>query len=228
MACFARVVKVLHVNIESFPVPTLESCFTIVSRSVKSATRATEEDLNTEYKLRNTKHSSLLFFYFLLFCYLLHSLKASLRIVTMSLQSLYQAFLAAPSAAALADAASLNYITTLTTVNEPAAIVKHLAAQHEQLRTKQEKVIGSVESSDAICLDVETTLEFITSGGAYLPGLDDNFLADRVVTFPIVSVDCASIRYTHPNTCVNRCMSFISMRTRRYSRFVSTGTKGPC
>lgn len=105
----------------------------------------------------------------------------------MSLQSLYQGFLAEPSAAALAEASSFNYITTLTTINEPAAIVKHLAAQNKQLKKKQEKIIGSIESSDAVCLDVETTLEFISSGGAYLPGLDDNFVADQVVTLPIVS-----------------------------------------
>lgn len=110
----------------------------------------------------------------------------------MSLQSLYQGFLANPSAAALAEDASFNYITTLTTIHEPTAIVKHLAAQDKHMKKKQEKVIGSIESSDAICLDVETTLEFISSGGAYLPGLDDNFLADRVVTFPIVSVDRVS------------------------------------
>ncbi len=106
----------------------------------------------------------------------------------MSLQSLYQAFLGAPTAAALADKASLNYITTLTTINDSAAIVKHLSAQQHHFKKKQERVISSIESSDAICLDVETTLEFITGGGAYLPGLDDNFLADRVATFPIVSV----------------------------------------
>jgi len=109
-------------------------------------------------------------------------------VAIMSLQSLYQSFLVDPSAAALADAASFNYITTLTTINEAASIVKHLATQNKQLKKKQEKVIGCIESSDAVCLDVETTLEFITSGGAYLPGLDDNFVVDRVVTFPIVSV----------------------------------------
>ena len=36
-------------------------------------------------------------------------------------------------------------------------------------------------------MDVEITIEFLTGGGAYLPGLDDNFVADRVVTFPMVS-----------------------------------------
>lgn len=47
-------------------------------------------------------------------------------------------------------------------------------------------MLSTVEGESAICLDVETTLEFITGGGAYLPGLDDNFLSDRVVTFPMV------------------------------------------
>lgn len=110
------------------------------------------------------------------------------HIADMSLQSLYQSFLAAPSAGALAEGASLNYITTLTTINEPAAIIKHLTTQQLELKKKQERVISAIESSDAICLDVETTLEFVSSGGAYLPGLDDNFLADRVVTFPLVSL----------------------------------------
>lgn len=55
-------------------------------------------------------------------------------------------------------------------------------------------MLNCIESEDEICLDVETTLEFVTGGGAYLPGLDDNFLADRVVTFPIVSLH-------RPNWC---------------------------
>lgn len=105
----------------------------------------------------------------------------------MSLQSLYQTFLAAPTPAALADNASFHYIATLTTFHEPAAIVKHLSGQPQLLRRKLEKVLSTVESNDAICLEVETTLEFVVSGGAFLPGLDDNFLTGRVVTFPIVS-----------------------------------------
>lgn len=104
-----------------------------------------------------------------------------------SLKTFYQSFLATPSLTALSsDAASLNYITTLTTINSAASIVKHLSAHQQVLKKKQETVLSAVESQDAICLDVETTLEFITGGGAYLPGLDDNFLADRVVTFPMV------------------------------------------
>ena len=106
----------------------------------------------------------------------------------MSLQKKYQSFLATPTATALSSYASLNYITTLTTINDAAAIAKHLSNQTSTLKKKEEKVLSTVEGENAICLDVETTLEFLTGGGAYLPGLDDNFLADRIVTFPIVRI----------------------------------------
>lgn len=105
-----------------------------------------------------------------------------------SLKAIYQNFLASPSASALADDASLNYITTLTTINSATAVNKHMKALGAVLKKKQEKVLSTVEGANAICLDVETTIEFVTGGGAYLPGLDDNFLADRVVTFPVVSL----------------------------------------
>lgn len=104
-----------------------------------------------------------------------------------SLKSLYQSFLAKPDGSAMNNDASLNYITTLTTISNAAAIVKHHAAHQKVLTKKEEKILSCIEGSDALCLDVETTLEFISGGGAYLPGLDDNFLADRVVTFPIVN-----------------------------------------
>lgn len=103
-----------------------------------------------------------------------------------SLNSVYQNFLSNPHTSALNNEASLNYITTLTTINTAAAIIKHHAAHQKVLTKKEEKVLSSIEGSGALCLDVETTLEFMTGGGAYLPGLDDNFLADRVVTFPMV------------------------------------------
>ncbi len=104
-----------------------------------------------------------------------------------SLQAIYLDFLASPRATLLSDnAASLNYITTLTTIISAASIVKHFAAHQQVLKRKNEKVLSAIEGQGAICLDIETTLEFITGGGAYLPGLDDNFLADREVTFPMV------------------------------------------
>jgi len=104
-----------------------------------------------------------------------------------SLKAAYESYLKNPNASALNDTATLNYITTLTTINTSAAIFRHNAAHQKVLQKKAEKVLSCIESGDAVCLDIETTLEFITGGGAYLPGLDDNFLSDRVVTFPMVS-----------------------------------------
>lgn len=119
----------------------------------------------------------------------------------MSLRAKYERFLAAPTAEALSEKASINYITTLTTITEPVAILKHLVAQAKQLNKKVEKVIGAVEGQSGLCLDVETILEFLSGGGAYLPGLDDNFLADRTVTFPAV---CLSLFY-FPKPRMSKC-----------------------
>lgn len=119
-----------------------------------------------------------------------------------SLKAIYQTFLTTPSLAALStDAASLNYITTLTTINSAPSIVKHLSAHQKLLKKKQETVLTAIESQDAICLDVETTMEFISGGGAYLPGLDDNFLADRVVTFPMVIIIISHLIFL-ANSCI--------------------------
>ncbi|KAI9681157.1 MAG: hypothetical protein M1817_002439 [Caeruleum heppii] len=104
----------------------------------------------------------------------------------MSLTSLYKAFLHSPSTASLTDRATLHYIPTLTSVSEPQKIVKQLLST--QLKKRDEKVIDVIEGDHALVFEVETTLEFVSSGGAYLPGLDDNFLTDRVVTLPITHV----------------------------------------
>ena len=106
----------------------------------------------------------------------------------MTLKEIYQSFLTAPRANGLAADASLNYITTLTTVKGAAAIAKHFSQQQVLLQKKEENVLSVIEGGNAICLDVETTLEFTRGGGAYLPDLDDNFLTDRVVTLPVVSM----------------------------------------
>ncbi|KAF2635295.1 hypothetical protein P280DRAFT_553820 [Massarina eburnea CBS 473.64] len=102
--------------------------------------------------------------------------------------SAYKAFLAAPSPTALADSASLHYVTTLTSLNDAAAIMKHFTVLERILKTKEQKVIGVVDGGDALALDVETTIEFVNGGGAYLPGMDDNFLADRIATFPVLHI----------------------------------------
>lgn len=106
----------------------------------------------------------------------------------MSLQSAYKQFLAAPNPSLLATDASLNFITTLISIHGSSNIVKHLSGQDHQLKKKEETFLNIVEGTNCVAAEVHTTIEFKTSGGSYLPGLDDNFLADRTVTLPIVSV----------------------------------------
>lgn len=105
----------------------------------------------------------------------------------MGLQAVYEKFLKAPSPQNLTDDATLQYVTTLTSFKQKDKIINHLGQQNENIvRKKAEKVISSVEGLTSVALIVETTLEFLSSGGAYLPGLD-SFIIDRIATFPVVS-----------------------------------------
>lgn len=105
----------------------------------------------------------------------------------MALQAAYKQFLAAPNSSLLAANASLHYVTTTTSYTGPTEIIKHLSAQRNHLKKKKEDILDVVEGQAAIAIQTETAIEFISSGGAYLPGLDDNFLADRVVYIAVVS-----------------------------------------
>ncbi|KAI9756148.1 MAG: hypothetical protein M4579_003961 [Chaenotheca gracillima] len=102
----------------------------------------------------------------------------------MSLAALYQSFLAAPATAPLAEDATLEYITTLITIADAAKIVRHVTSR--DLKKQNEKIVDVVEGQSALFVQVETTIEFVSSGGAYLPGMDDNFLTDHTVTFPVM------------------------------------------
>ncbi|KAI9663645.1 MAG: hypothetical protein M1821_007135 [Bathelium mastoideum] len=105
----------------------------------------------------------------------------------MSRDDIYSSFRSSPSTDALSDRASLIYVPTLTTINEPTAILKHLATQEKLLKKINERVLSSISGQDGgACYETEITIEFVAGGGAYLPGLDDNFLADRVATFPLI------------------------------------------
>ncbi|KAF7594955.1 hypothetical protein BBP40_007763 [Aspergillus hancockii] len=106
----------------------------------------------------------------------------------MSLQEVYQRFLSEPRSASLADDVALIYITTTTRVDGTDAVVKHLARQDHVLKRKSQQVIDAVEGLNSLSLDVDTTVEFVSGGGPYLPALDDNFLSDRVATFPTVHI----------------------------------------
>lgn len=133
----------------------------------------------------------------------------------MTLQAAYTQFLAAPNPAFLATEATLHYITTLTTVSGTSEIIKHLSTQSHQLKKKEEKVLDAVEAPNALAVEVETTIEFLTSGGAYLPGLDDNFLADRVVTFPVVCCDPFLVVLTELSLIMNMADPHRQLRQQR-------------
>ncbi|KAK2758713.1 hypothetical protein FQN54_003403 [Arachnomyces sp. PD_36] len=108
----------------------------------------------------------------------------------MSLKSIYERFIADPhpSTESVSPDVSLNYITTTTSFNDAGPVTKHLANQKRIVKDISRKTLSSVEGPNSLCLEVETTLEFVSGGGAYLPDLDDNFIADRTVTFATVHI----------------------------------------
>ena len=111
----------------------------------------------------------------------------------MSLKAIYERFLSSPNPLSLAESASLHYITTLKSFTQSGPIVRHLESQNKNVvRKKSEKIVSAVEGHDAIALEVDTTLEFTSGGGCYLPGLE-NFVTDRIVTLPVVSAGVSSM-----------------------------------
>ncbi|KAI1744336.1 hypothetical protein F4680DRAFT_290299 [Xylaria scruposa] len=106
----------------------------------------------------------------------------------MALAAAYQQFLAAPSSSHLAENATLNYITTTTTIRGASDILQHFNNLRKQINKKKENVLSLVHGDNAIATEIETGIEFLTSGASYLPTLDDNFLADRTVYIPIMHI----------------------------------------
>ena len=97
--------------------------------------------------------------------------------------------MSSPTSSVLSSStASLHYVTTTLSVSGES-IVKHLRNQQGQLEKKSEKVLSAFETADYLVLEMEVTMEFKTSGGHFLPGLDDNFVVDNIVTFPMVSLN---------------------------------------
>lgn len=106
--------------------------------------------------------------------------------------ALYKQFLASPSSSLLAEDASLHYIPTTTSIKGSAEIIKHLSSLSKQLRKTKEEILNAVDGQINAAFEVDTGLEFLTSGGPYLsvinlPKLDDNLICDRTVYLPIVS-----------------------------------------
>lgn len=109
----------------------------------------------------------------------------------MTLKAIYQRFLDLPNPLSLSENVSLHYITTLKTFSSPAKIVQHLETQNKkEVKTKNGRIISAVESPNAVALEIETVLEFISGGGTYLPGLE-NFIVDKIATIPTVGL-CGS------------------------------------
>ncbi|RPB17495.1 hypothetical protein P167DRAFT_569247 [Morchella conica CCBAS932] len=106
----------------------------------------------------------------------------------MSLQQVYTRFLASPDSKALFESPSMHFITTLITINSAEDILKYLTREPTFLKKRIEKPLSAIENSDSLVLEMETEMEFISSGGNYLPALDDNFLADQVVMVPIIHI----------------------------------------
>ncbi|KAI9809056.1 MAG: hypothetical protein M1825_002345 [Sarcosagium campestre] len=101
----------------------------------------------------------------------------------MSLADLYREFLRSPSPAILSKDTSLHYIPTVTSFKGPESILKNLLAK--ELKKPVQEIIDIVEGETSLVVEVQTTIKFLTSGGAYLPRLDDNFIIDRTVIIPI-------------------------------------------
>lgn len=122
----------------------------------------------------------------------------------MALQAAYVQFLTAPNLAALAEKATLNYITTTTSISGAGEVVKHLNGLHSHVKKNKETLLSAIEGRDglALAIEMDTSLEFVISGGPYLPGLDDNFLADRKIQVCIVRV---------PREYYSRPLRFIRM-----------------
>jgi hypothetical protein len=152
----------------------------------------------------------------------------------MALQAAYKQFLAAPSSSLLASDATLHYVTTTTSYRGATDIIKHLNTLSNQVKKKKEDVLTVIEGQDAAAIEIGTTLEFVTSGASYLPGLDDNFLADRTVHLPIVSPLAASSSVPRPSFWTltrgqsRRCtLSRLTPRAR-LPRFARAGTRARC
>ncbi|KAJ5085316.1 hypothetical protein N7532_010087 [Penicillium argentinense] len=104
------------------------------------------------------------------------------------LKDSYQKFRANPRNAPVAANVSLIYVPSTTRIDGAEAVAVHASRQSSVVKKNSEQVISAIESSDSLCLDIETTLEFLEGGGVYLPSFDDNFLADRVVTIPTLHI----------------------------------------
>lgn len=144
------------------------------------------------------------------------------------LQDSYKKFLNKGNAP-LAANVSLIYVPTTTRIDGADAVASHVRRQASIVEKQSEEIINVIESSNALCLDIEVTLKF-NGGGAYLPAMDDNFLADSVANISTVnSPRSRSLGFSKSTILANAAScsstSSNSMPRTRFSRFEFTGTK---
>ncbi|EFR02139.1 hypothetical protein MGYG_05141 [Nannizzia gypsea CBS 118893] len=106
----------------------------------------------------------------------------------MTLQAIYEGFLARPEPETLAQQAALHYITTTTSHTGSQDIIKHLQVVRRTLDKTSQVTLSAVEGASSLCLEVETSLLFTCGGGPYLLSLDDNFVVDQTVIIPIIHI----------------------------------------
>ncbi|KAJ5310701.1 uncharacterized protein N7443_003162 [Penicillium atrosanguineum] len=102
------------------------------------------------------------------------------------LQDSYKKFLNKGNAP-LAANVSLIYVPTTTRIDGADAVASHVRRQASIVEKQSEDIISVIESSNALCLDIDVTLKF-NGGGAYLPTMDDNFLADSVANISTLHI----------------------------------------
>ncbi|KAK2589540.1 hypothetical protein QQS21_012783 [Conoideocrella luteorostrata] len=100
--------------------------------------------------------------------------------------SVYKQFLASPTSSLLSKDASLNYVTTTKSIKGSDEIIKHLSNLQRQIKIKKQEFSDLVEGQSRIFVEIDTTLEFQSSGGPYLPGVDDNLVTDCEVELSII------------------------------------------
>ncbi|RMZ90084.1 hypothetical protein DV736_g2687, partial [Chaetothyriales sp. CBS 134916] len=106
----------------------------------------------------------------------------------MSLTTVYERFLASPNPLSLSENAALHYVPTLTSFAESGPVIRHLESQSKDVvKLKSFKTINAVQGPSSVALEVDTTLEFLSGGGAYLPGLE-NLVSGRAVTLPVTHI----------------------------------------
>ncbi|RPA82618.1 hypothetical protein BJ508DRAFT_86508 [Ascobolus immersus RN42] len=100
----------------------------------------------------------------------------------------YQSFLARPVAGHLAEDASMIYTTTADLIQGADTIIKHFSKNNQLFSKRSDKQISVVETQDTLVYETDTSIEFRTGGGSFLPGLDDNFLSDQTVNFVLIHI----------------------------------------